>query len=748
MDIILSEQINVLIGSKVLLSEPIAQWSSGDKRRLVSTLSLASRNQGSLQVSYFVDNKNKVGRFKTRVKDEGNSCPLVYCLMQREVRAWLAHSYYYDLDLVNCHPKILYALCIENELHAPCLYNYIQNRGSILTQVTDSTGVSKDQAKTLFISILFGASISTWCKDHNNISLHLVPGFVHDFRSEVLTNAVIIMQLKKYQYILDYCIIYKQENPNIIGVRLSMLLQTLERQVIESLVDIVQKDGYTVGSIIYDGLHIDKSNGPLTNKLKYWGSLLNQLHPYELELSIKEFELVDWYCSTPQLTTPFDFTNFNTILLYNDLKPLWETRAFKILNQNMYVVIDSLGGEQYVNETRLKAQFRHLRCLNIKQKRDYIEEEVAFIDRWICDINIRQYEFMKMLPPPLVPDEKTFNMWRGFGIEAYKPDKPVDPESIEVKTIYKFIHYLLKENESSTTYMLNWLASIIQSPATKPPGAAIVLYSSLEGTGKNTLATGIIKELLGSQLYFATGNPMATLYGSFSKLRENRLVICIDENNPSVSFANNDVIKNMITETTFTCNEKYMCEYVADCRARFIFTTNSPNSINIGPGERRFVVFETSHKYAQNKTYFNEIYSIIKNKHSMYEFFTFLRQWQISGDIVTDRPVTYIYRAVQEANTPTFDRWLREYLSCQAIAIQHIMLKDLYDLYKNWLINNGYKKEISITKFGIDMRKRFDEESEEKIVGITLLSRKHGIKLQFDIPNILTSSFYKAQINN
>lgn len=282
MNIILTEQINEVVGSKVLLSEPIAQWTSGDKRRLVSTLSLAARNQGCLKVCYFVDNKNKVGRFKTRVEGEGTSCPLVYCNMQREVRAWLAYSYYYDLDLVNCHPKLLYALCIQNEIHAPFLYNYIQDRGSILTQVMDSTGVSKDQAKTLFISILFGASVSTWCKEHNNISMHLVPGFVHDFRSEILTNAGTILNLKKYQYIVDYCVSHKQDNPNIIGVRLSMLLQTLERQVIESLVDIVQKDGYTVGSIIYDGLHIDKSNGPLTDKLKYWAALLNQLHPYEL----------------------------------------------------------------------------------------------------------------------------------------------------------------------------------------------------------------------------------------------------------------------------------------------------------------------------------------------------------------------------------------------------------------------------------------------------------------------------------
>ena len=457
--------------------------------------------------------------------------------------------------------------------------------------------------------------------------------------------------------------------------------------------------------------------------------------------SVKEFELVDWYCSATKSAHPFDFTNFNTILLYTDLKPLWETRAFKILNQNMYVVIDSLGGEQYVNEGRLKAQFRHLRCLNIKQKQNYVEEEVAFINKWICDITIRQYEFMKMLPPPLVPDEKTFNMWRGFGIETYKPDKPVNPDSVEVKAICQFIHQLLKENDTSTTYMLNWLASIIQSPATKPTGAAIVLYSSLEGTGKNTLATGIIKELLGSQLYFATGNPMSTLYGSFSKLRENRLVICIDENNPSVSFANNDIIKNMITETSFTCNEKYMCEYVADCRARFIFTTNSPNSINIGPGERRFVVFETSHKHAQNKSYFDEIYSTIKNKHSMLEFFTYLKNWQISGDIITDRPITYIYRAVQEANTPPFERWLREHLLSQPAVIQQVMLKELYELYKNWLVNNGYKKEVSITKFGIDMRKRFNEESEEKISGIILISRKNGIKLRLDIPTILMSSF-------
>ena len=71
--------------------------------------------------------------------------------MRKEIR----HTLLKDLDIVNCHPTLLYQLCKKNNIECEYLNQYISNRDNILNETIQFYNVSKDCAKKLFVQLYF-----------------------------------------------------------------------------------------------------------------------------------------------------------------------------------------------------------------------------------------------------------------------------------------------------------------------------------------------------------------------------------------------------------------------------------------------------------------------------------------------------------------------------------------------------------------------------------------------------------------
>ena len=52
--------------------------------------------------------------------------------LPREVRHTISKDFYYDIDIVNAQPEILYQYCKRHNLETPNLKEYIDNRQDIL----------------------------------------------------------------------------------------------------------------------------------------------------------------------------------------------------------------------------------------------------------------------------------------------------------------------------------------------------------------------------------------------------------------------------------------------------------------------------------------------------------------------------------------------------------------------------------------------------------------------------------------
>ena len=69
-------------------------------------------------------------------------------------RGLLSNGIYIDIDAINCHPCLLYKICSKNQIPAPNLNGYINNRNHYLKTVSDNLKISREEAKKLFIMSL------------------------------------------------------------------------------------------------------------------------------------------------------------------------------------------------------------------------------------------------------------------------------------------------------------------------------------------------------------------------------------------------------------------------------------------------------------------------------------------------------------------------------------------------------------------------------------------------------------------
>ena len=93
--------------------------------------------------------------------------------------------------------------------------------------------------------------------------------------------------------------------------------------------------------------------------------------------------------------------------------------------------------------------------------------------------NVQKFKFV----------EEIYNLFKGFKAEKYRPDKPMTEDEILrlVEPIITHFDYLTSGNSS---YLLQWMANIIQTPHIKSEIAPLIrdeggLILEGGGTGKN-----------------------------------------------------------------------------------------------------------------------------------------------------------------------------------------------------------------------------------------------------------------------
>jgi len=416
--LVLQEKIDVNAGLHVLSSIPMMTMSKTDTaqwRSYSNLIGLAMTLGGHVPVKYYLDSTQRgIGRFKSCINVTGYGNLPSYTRMQREIRAHLACSNYWDVDIVNCQPTIMLQVLKQHGIPCRLLQHYVGHREDCLEEVMDTCRVPRDAAKNLLIRLLYFGRVDTWLTDMARASgmdepVPEVPAWIRGFQAELTAAGARLIDLDELAEVRDHC--KHRTTSNYMGSVISLYLQTQERLCLEALADAVQRDGRQLGGLIHDGLHILKEPGEdriPDDMLRKWERAMQRKTGYSVALSVKAFE-----CNPAWIATCVHADKVHELqetMSYEDMKKAWE-------RQN-----DSQG--------------------------TLVSRRHPFLKRWLKDGTMRQYDKMDVYPPPLKAPADQLNLWTPFDVErerdsaSLSPNEPQEP-SAGCRTLINHVHILL-----------------------------------------------------------------------------------------------------------------------------------------------------------------------------------------------------------------------------------------------------------------------------------------------------------------
>ena len=789
---LLHERVDVDAGARLICSKPMLGLSDSGRhaewRSYSNLVGLAKGLGGSIPVQYYLESEQRgYGRFRSEVSVSGYGSLPSYTRMLREVRAHLADRYYFDIDMVNSTPVLLEQLLQKYGIRCAELSRYVLERDACIADICQTCGVSRDDAKGLLIRILFFGTVRGWMNDRagpatsSSPDALAPPPWVSRMQEELQAAARRLLEHADFMGLRAY---HKERmeraaarggdddemrtsssagssrsagaafaNPT--GKTMALLLQTQERKCLEALVDAAQREGRTLGALVYDGVLVEKEGEDEreldAGMLRRWEDEIWRVTGYRLRLLAKPFEKNPvWLADDTAHQTADDETwmekTDTPLMSYEDMKASWERSAFKVVVCGMFVRVVR-GGIEWYTRSKLIESYEHLSYSIIEHRRGAATvKKYPFIYggpdlqrvSWLTDPQIRRYEEAVMLPPPMTAPASTYNTWTGFAVQR-TPPAAGDPATLAAPLL-EHVDMLLRREPAAVKYMLDWLAHIFQSPGQKC-GVAVLL-KGLEGVGKNRI-TDAVRFMLGDRLYVETARPSDTLYGQFNDTRRDRLLIVINEASGADNHAASDVIKDMITGQTFVCNAKHQKPITLPSYERMLWTTNNSNVLKLHHGSRRFVIFDVSPEKRGDLEYFTRLSRAIADPAVRRAFYDVLMARDLSDvDWIKDRPIGEYHHEMVQANLEREFVFLREELLLPAyregrerVEIGARAAFGRFDAWLDMTTTTGSRKyETNETRFCKKMSELV--RGDEALPGCTKVKGVQGNMYVYDVDDV------------
>ena len=665
-----TDTLNKLINSNLLNT---VQWTSGnitfenEKQQLQMLNKLVKNNK--LKVSY---KRPKYGLGRVYPHKS-----LSLCSLRREIRHTLAFGNYVDIDISNAHPEILNQLCVNNNIKTKYLNQYVNNRDNILMETMQYYECDRDEAKKLYITLMYYGSFDNWGSNINKEPTDFIYNFINELKiiSEKFINANsdIVKIVKALQ------------KKNLKGSVMSIILQEKERIILECVYNYLIKKKIIQNDCVlcFDGIMIKQN--------KYNAKLLDELSTAVFEELKFKFtfteKVLDQHYLEELKTIVYEKPSIHTDPDYIELKNKFELNCFRLENPFNFVYLDSEKNIQLFNNEKLKNWT--MKDFGVKiQDPDDDKIKKYFVDVWLSDPNQKTYN--KIVFDPSFKSVNSFNYFSGFNY--------TEGEQALLNNPFLNLLKRLCNDKKTFEYFVDWIAHIIQRPF-KKTNIAIILYSSVKGVGKNCLVDGISKLLKG---YSAHVETIDDITKNFNSHLVNKLFIYGDEIKAS-SKCISDKLKQVITRPTQNMEKKGKDAIEIEDYTNWLFTTNNRDAFKVEQGDRRLFFVECLNEKL-SKEMSTEYYSYIEDENEMNKLFNFFKNHTIVHNIGIGAPPAS--RMKNELEYETKQAYLqmlykqpREIINCRFTS------QRLYEKSKAFATCNYLNHSYSITEFGTEMSK-------------------------------------------
>ena len=327
-DITLLEQYDIVNAQKLIHSELIDVEQKGSLKKYMKL-----STGGKIHVDYKF---KEIGRLNIKVaslkEKESSICmPFMPCV----VKSAICKKYYDDLDMVNCHPQIIYQVFKDLKYKTEYIKKYNTNRDSMIAEMMRHN-LSRKDVKALVNKLCYGGSISSWCKSQN-VDISVVHQDLIGLESEMKSNTGKFLKrsdtIKYYSHAVE---VKGSGYWNLKGTALAFCIQSIECRCILSSYRQLIRDGYNVGALIHDGLHIMKGKNiypKISDQLK---RLLNAKYSLQIDFIIKPFNEPEELCDMIIVENDKEGADYVNDKIKND---------YIICDERIFIRIDNLWTE-------------------------------------------------------------------------------------------------------------------------------------------------------------------------------------------------------------------------------------------------------------------------------------------------------------------------------------------------------------------------------------------------------------------
>ena len=225
----------------------------------------------------YYDSLDDLGRKRVSYKQKFNHKDRYYgvgsCLtyFKKEIRNSIMPKNIKELNMINCHPRILLNLCQKNDIVRNILKNYVENRDIIL----EAFGDDKKSVKEMILTILNGGFKDKYSKD-SRINSYL----------KLLEKEVV--KIQEYFHSKDKR--YFEKGYNYMAKNLSRIILNIENQILQVMINYFVSKKVHIFTLEYDGLKIytdDKSKHFSINDLQ---KIILEKTGIDMKLVIKNIE--------------------------------------------------------------------------------------------------------------------------------------------------------------------------------------------------------------------------------------------------------------------------------------------------------------------------------------------------------------------------------------------------------------------------------------------------------------------------
>lgn len=316
----------------------------------------------------------------------------------------------------------------------------------------------------------------------------------------------------------------------------------------------------------------------------------------------------------------------------------------------------------------------------------------SFFDLWLRDENKRKYKKIDFCP--LSDNPKIFNTFTGF---KYDNDKPINYDKIN--PFINLISELLNNEQESIKAFLDWCGWIRQRPNIKT-NKAIVLYSEVQGVGKNTILQLLTSVFTG---YTSKVERIEELTAKFNSHLASQLFIYGDEIQAKAREIREE-LKNMITRDEMKVEPKGLNSYIMKDYSNYIFTTNNRDAFFIEATDRRFYMFDLCNKVMTDETA-EKLYSLLKDEETLTSFDTYLKNRDLP---VRLEKITNKYKeSLISSSLPAYIKMI--YDNIDQYQDQECTTVKLFKRAQQYAKENALQWTFSKDKFQKDFKKEFSE---------------------------------------